>query len=145
MKSLVGATARLRALLERTVLIALLLSPAPAFAQSLADVPINDKTNLFCRGADGEPQFQTYANLGDVMRRMKDRFHFAMSVQPGKPLSLVFSAPAETPYSISYVISPYRDISGRTGILLESMHLSLDNADRDLEGVPMCYFTVFGK
>jgi hypothetical protein len=68
-----------------------------------------------------------------------------MSVEPGKPLSLVFSNPKETPYSITYVVQPYRDVSGRTGILLESMHLYLDNADRDVLGAPMCFFTVFGK
>ena len=147
-----GATARWRSLLERGVgLCALVLLTtaavaAPARAQTaLADVPINESTNLFCTGNDGQPQFQTYANLGDVMRRMTTRFHFDMSVQPGKPLALMFSAPADSPFFISYVIEPYRDVSGRAGILLKSMHLFLDNADRDIEGVPMCYFTVFGK
>ncbi len=148
MKFCVRATA---ALLERglalgvVILTVALLAAAPARAQALSDVPINDQTLLFCRDNQGDPKFQTYANLGDVMRRYKTRFQFEMSVEPGKPLSLVFSNPKETPYSITYVVQPYRDVSGRTGILLESMHLYLDNADRDVLGAPMCFFTVFGK
>jgi hypothetical protein len=129
------------------VLIAALFAAAPARAQapSLSDVPINASTNLYCPGPDGEPQFQTYANLGNVMRRMAERFHFDMSVQAGTPLTLMFSAPADSPFFISYVIEPYRDVTGRTGIVLRKMHIFLDNADRDLAGTPMCYFTVFGK
>jgi hypothetical protein len=128
---------------------ALALSAPLAHAQStgvaLADVPINDKTPIFCRDNTGTPVLQTYSNLGGVMRRWKDRFHFDMSVQPGSPLKLVFSDPAESPYSFTYAVQPYRDDIGHTGILLLSMHVFLDNADRDLEGAPLCYFTEFGK
>ena len=121
------------------------LAAAPARAQTLADVPINASTNLFCRGNDGLPVFQTYANLGKVMQRWNERFKFEMSVQPGNPLTVLFSAPAASPYSISYVVTPYRDVTGRTGIVLKSMHLFLENADRDVDGSAMCFFTVFGK
>ena len=117
----------------------------PARAQSISDVPINASTNLYCRGNDGQPVFQTYANLGKVMQRWSERFKFEMSVQPGNPLTVMFSAPTASPYFISYVVTPYRDVTGRTGIVLESMHLFLDNADRDVEGAAMCFFTVFGK
>jgi hypothetical protein len=122
------------------------LAAAPAArALDISDVPINDKTQLFCRDNDGTPVLQTYSNLGAVMRRYAQRFHFDMSVEPGNPLKVVFSNPAETPYSITYSVEPYRDSAGRTGILLDKMHLFLDNADRDVEGVPMCYFTEYGK
>lgn len=127
------------------VFLLALAAAAPARAQDLSDVPINASTNLYCRGLDGEPQFQTYANLGNVIRRMADRFHFDMTVEAGKPLILRFSAPADSPFFISYEILPYRDVTGRTGIVLESMHMFLDNADRDITGPPMCYFTVFGN
>ena len=66
-------------------------------------------------------------------------------MQPGNPVKVVFSKPDETPYSITYTVEPYRDPEGRTGILLDKMHIFLDNADRDVEGVPMCYFTEYGK
>ena len=150
MKISIRANARWRSRLERGAALGVLLllavaAPARAQPATLADVPINEQTNLFCLGNDGQPQFQTYANLGDVMRRMTQRFKFDMSVQPGKPLTLMFSAPADSPFFISYVIEPYRDVSGRKGILLKTMHLFLDNADRDIDGPPMCYFTVFGK
>ena len=151
MKPFLCATARWRSLLERgaaafgALLILACFAAAPARAQALSEVPINEKTNLYCRGPDGEPVFQTYANLGKVMQRWSERFKFTMSVQPGKPLTVLFSAPGDTPYSISYVVTPYRDVSGRMGIVLESMHLFLDNADRDVYGAPMCFFTVFGK
>jgi hypothetical protein len=148
MKDLVRATARSRSRLERALCAAILLTAlvaAPARAQALSDVPINASTNLFCRGNDGQPTFQTYANLGDVMRRWAQRFKFEMSVQPGKPLTVLFSAPGVSPYSISYVVTPYQDVSGRKGIVLESMHLFLENADRDVDGAAMCFFTVFGK
>ena len=122
------------------------LAAAPAArALDISDVPINDKTQLFCRDNDGTPVLQTYSNLGAVMRRYAQRFHFDMSVEPGNPLKVVFSNPAETPYSITYSVEPYRDPAGHTGILLDKMHLFLDNADRDVEGVPMCYFTEYGK
>ncbi len=128
-------------------LAALLLAAAPvaARAQSIADVPINEKTQLFCRDALGEPRLQTYANLGGVMRRYAERFHFEMSVEPGSPLKMVFSNPADSPYSITYQVEPYRDAAGRQGILLDSMHLFLENTDRDIEGAAMCFFTEFGK
>jgi hypothetical protein len=116
-----------------------------ARAQSVADVPINAQTQIFCRDNTGEPVLQRYSNLGGVMRRYAERFHFDMSVQPGSPLKVVFSKPEETPYSITYSVEPYRDEAGRTGILLDKMHIYLDNADRDIEGPPMCYFTEFGK
>lgn len=127
-------------------LAALLLAAASAArAQAVPDVPINAQTPIFCRDNTGTPVLQTYANLGGVMRRYAERFHFDMSVQPGDPLKLVFSMPSETPYSITYTVEPYRDPAGRAGILLDSMHIFLDNADRDVEGVPMCYFTEYGK
>jgi hypothetical protein len=88
---------------------------------------------------------QTYSNLGGVMRRWNERFHFAMSVEPGTPLKVVFANPSETPYSIIYTVEPYRDPAGRSGILLDNMHLFLDNADRDVVGQAMCYFTEYGK
>jgi hypothetical protein len=129
-----------------TALAVLILAAASAArAQTMADVPINDKTPIFCRDNTGEPRLQTYSNLGAVMRRYAERFHFDMSVEPGDPLKVVFSRPAETPYSITYSVQPYRDLAGHTGILLNNMHLFLDNADRDVQGVPMCYFTEYGK
>jgi hypothetical protein len=133
--------------LSRAVLAALLLAACTtmAEAQSNADVPINAQTALFCRDNTGEPVLQKYSDLGGVMRRYAERFHFDMSVQPGKPLKVVFSKPDETPYSITYSVEPYRDDAGRSGILLDSMHIYLDNADRDVAGPPMCYFTEFGK
>ena len=88
---------------------------------------------------------QTYANLGGVMRRYGERFHFDMTVQPGNPTTLVFSKPDETPYSITYTVEPYRDDAGRSGVLLDKMHIFLENADRDVQGVAMCYFTEYGK
>jgi len=124
----------------------LLLAAAPAArAQAVTDVPINDQTQIFCRDSTGTPVLQTYSNLGQVKRRFAERFHFDMSVQPGQPLKVVFSNPAETPYAITYVVEPYRDSAGRSGILLDTMHLFLDNADRDVDGVPMCYYTEYGR
>ena len=114
-------------------------------AQTIADVPINDKTQIFCRDITGTPVLQTFSNLGGVMRRWSDRFHFDMSVEPGNPLKLVFANPQESPYSLTYQVEPYRDPQGRSGILLDSMHLFLDNADRDVTGLAMCYFTEYGK
>ncbi len=127
-------------------LAVLLLAAAPAaHALDIADVPINEKTQLFCRDNTGEPRLQTYANLGGGMRRFTERFHFDMSVEPGAPLKMVFSKPSETPYSITYTVEPYRDSAGHLGILLNRMHIFLDNADRDLDGVSMCFFTEYGK
>jgi hypothetical protein len=126
----------------------LVLAAAPAAgAQNVdaASVPINDRTSIFCPDNTGTPRLQTYSNLGDVMRRFKQRFQFSMSVQPGSPLQVVFSDPADTPYSITYSVQPYRDDAGRTGILLLKMHLFLDGTDRDVTGPGMCYFTEFGK
>jgi hypothetical protein len=120
-------------------------SAAPAArAQAVADVPINDQTQIFCRDNTGTPVLQTYSNLGQVKRRFAERFHFDMSVQPGTPLKVVFSNP-ETPYSITYTVEAYRDPAGRSGILLDNMHLFLENADRDVAGAAMCYFTEYGK
>jgi len=125
--------------------VLLFATASAAHAQTIADVPINDKTQIFCRDNTGTPVLQTFSNLGGVMRRWNERFHFDMSVEPGTPLKVIFANPAETPYSIIYTVEPYRDPAGRTGILLDKMHLFLDNADRDVEGVPMCYFTEYGK
>ena len=125
--------------------VLLLATASAARAQSVADVPINAQTAIFCRDNTGTPVLQTYSNLGGVMRRWNERFHFNMSVEQGPPLKVVFSNPETTPYSITYTVEPYRDEAGRTGILLDTMHLFLDNADRDVEGVPMCYFTEYGK
>ena len=116
-----------------------------ARAQAPADVPIDEKTQVFCRDNTGTPVLQTYSNWGGVMRRYAERFHFGMSVEPGRPTKVVFSNPAETPYSITYSVEPYRDAAGRSGILLDNMHVFLDNADRDVRGVPMCFFTEYGK
>jgi hypothetical protein len=125
--------------------VLLLATTSAAHAQTISDVPINDKTQIFCRDNTGTPVLQTYSNLGGVMRRWNERFHFDMSVEPGTPLKVVFANPGESPYSITYTVEPYRDPAGRSGILLDKMHLFLDNADRDVEGVPMCYFTEYGK
>jgi hypothetical protein len=108
-------------------------------------VPINEQTQIFCRDNTGVPVLQTYTNLGGVMRRYQQRFQFKMSVEGGPPLKVVFSDPGVTPYQIVYAVQPYRDDAGRTGILLLSMHLFLENADREVTGPPMCYFTEFGK
>lgn len=118
-----------------------------AEAQGIAasDVPINDQTQIFCRDNTGVPVLQTYSNLGGVMRRYAQRFQFSMSVEPGAPLKVVFSDPGHTPYEITYSVQPYQDEAGRKGILLLNMHLFLDNADRDVTGPSMCYFTEFGK
>ncbi|HEY4030685.1 MAG TPA: hypothetical protein VGM25_10100 [Caulobacteraceae bacterium] len=123
----------------------LLAATAPAAHAQTPDVPINAQTQIFCRDNTGTPVLQTYSNWGAVMRRYADRFHFDMSIQSGQPEQVVFSNPAETPYSITYTVEPYRDPAGRSGILLDKMHLFLDNADRDVDGVPMCYFTEYGK
>ena len=126
------------------LLLAVAVTPE-ARAQAAPEAAINAQTQIFCRDNTGTPVLQTYANWGAVMRRYAERFHFDMSVQPGQPLKVVFSNPAESPYAITYTVEPYRDSAGRTGILLDKMHLFLDNADRDVEGVPMCYFTTYGK
>jgi hypothetical protein len=125
--------------------VLLLATASAARAQTLADVPINDKTQIFCRDNTGTPVLQTYSNLGGVMRRWNERFHFDMSVEPGAPLKVVFANPSESPYSITYTVEPYRDPAGRAGIVLDKMHLFLDNADRDVDGQAMCYFTEYGK
>jgi len=127
-----------------------LLAAAPAAVRAqgpvpAAEVPINDKTQLFCRDNTGEPRLQTYANLGGVMRRFTERFHFDMSVDPGPPLKLVFAKPDESPYAITYWVQPYRDSAGRSGLLLQTMHIFLENADRDVQGAAMCFFTEYGK
>jgi hypothetical protein len=136
------------AVLSAACLAAVLVLAGPAArAQNIpaADVPINDKTAIFCPDNTGTPRLQTYSNLGGVMRRYAERFQFQMSVEPGPPLKVVFSDPASTPYAITYSVQPYRDDAGRTGILLLNMHLFLDGADRDVTGASMCYFTEFGK
>jgi hypothetical protein len=125
--------------------VLLLATASAARAQAPADTPINAQTQLFCRDNNGTPVLQTYSNLGGVMRRWNERFHFDMSVQQGSPLKVVFSNPADTPYSIVYTVEPYRDPAGRSGILLDNMHIFLDNADRDVDGAAMCYFTEYGK
>jgi hypothetical protein len=127
-----------------TALAVLFLATASAVHAQAPDVPINAQTQLFCRDNSGTPVLQTYSNLGGVMRRWNERFHFDMSVQPGTPLKVVFSNP-ETPYSITYTVEAYRDPAGRSGILLDNMHLFLENADRDVAGAAMCYFTEYGK
>ena len=126
------------------LLLAVAVTPE-ARAQAAPEAAINAQTQIFCRDNTGTPVLQTYANWGAVMRRYAERFHFDMSVQPGTPLKVVFSNPAESPYAITYTVEPYRDPAGRSGILLDKMHLFLDNADRDVDGVPMCYFTTYGK
>lgn len=125
--------------------LAAAVSGARAENLPAAAVPINDKTLIFCRDNTGTPVLQTYSDLGAVMRRYAQRFQFALSVEPGPPLQVVFSDPASTPYRITYSVQPYRDDAGRTGILLLSMHLFLDGTDRDLTGPPMCYFTEYGR
>jgi hypothetical protein len=125
--------------------VLLLATASAAHAQAPAGPPIDAQTQLFCRDNSGTPVLQTYSNLGGVMRRWKERFKFDMSVRSGAPLLVVFSNPAETPYSIIYTVEAYRDPAGRNGILLDSMHIFLDNADRDVEGAAMCYFTEYGK
>jgi hypothetical protein len=127
-------------------LAALLLLAATSAARAQTAAPsINAKTQIFCRDNTGTPVLQTYADWGAVMRRYADRFHFDMRVEPGQPLKVVFSNTPESPYSITYWVEPYRDPAGRAGILLDSMHIFLENTDRDVEGVGMCYFTEYGK
>ena len=133
------------ALLLAALLLAVARAAPEARAQPAPEAPINAQTQIFCRDNTGTPVLQTFANWGAVMRRYAERFHFDMSVQPGTPLKVVFSNAAESPYSITYTVEPYRDPAGRSGILLDNMHLFLDNADRDVGGVPMCYFTTYGK
>ena len=118
---------------------------AKAETPSLAEVPINENTVIFCRDSTGTPVAQTYANLGAVMRRYAQRFQFNMSIQPGPPLQVVFSDPGSTPYNITYSVQPWRDDAGRVGILLLKMHLFLDGTDRDVDGSGMCYFTEYGR
>lgn len=105
---------------------------------------LDDNTLLFCRGDTGEVRPMTYANLGTVTRRYQSRFHFDLTVK-GPPLTLTYSNPAESPYSVTYQAQFYTDETGRKGVEMLSMHLFLDNADRDVTGTPMCYFTEFGK
>ncbi len=128
-----------------TLAVLLLTTASAARAQGAAGALIDGTTPIFCRDNTGVPVLQTYANLGGVMRRYGERFHFDMTVQPGNPTTLVFSKPDETPYSITYTVEPYRDDAGRSGVLLDKMHIFLENADRDVQGVAMCYFTEYGK
>jgi hypothetical protein len=114
-------------------------------AQAQPPPALGDDTLLFCKGDTGDIRPMTYANLGTVARRYAARFNFKLAVQPGPPLTLVFSSPAETPYSVTYQAQPYTDETGRKGVAILSMHLFLDNADRDVTGTPMCYFTEFGR
>ena len=117
---------------------------AAGTAHAQAPPALDDNTLLFCKGDTGEIRPMTYANLGTVARRYATRFNFKLTVQ-GPPLTLVFSSPGETPYSVTYQAQPYTDDTGRKGVEVLSMHLFLDNADRDVTGTPMCYFTEFGR
>ena len=134
--------------MTRTIaaLAAVLLLTAASGARA-ADPPVSDKTQVFCRDNTGTPVLQTYANWGAVMRRYADRFHFDMTVtvDPGQPMKVTFSNAPESPYSITYMVEPYRDSAGRSGIVLDSLHIFLENADRDVDGVGMCYFAEYGK
>ena len=131
----------------RRVLIPALLAAALAAGAAHAQAPpaLDDNTLLFCKGDSGDIRPMTYANLGTVVRRYASRFSFNLTVQPGPPLTLVFSDPANTPYSVTYQAQPYTDDTGRKGVAVLSMHLFLDNADREVTGTPMCYFTEFGR
>ncbi len=46
---------------------------------------------------------------------------------------------------MTYQAQVYTDETGRKGVEMLSMHLFLDNADREVTGTPMCYFTEFGR
>lgn len=132
--------------MRRALILALALAAVTgaAHAQAPAPLALDDNTTLFCAGDLGDIRPMTYANLGVVARRYASRFMFKLTVQ-GPPLTLVFGDPDATPYSVTYKARPYTDDTGRKGVLIESMHLFLDNADRDVTGTPMCYFTEFGK
>jgi hypothetical protein len=135
-----------RALILALAATALTTAAARAQTPTPANAPmtLDDNTALFCASDTGDIRPMTYANLGVVVRRYAARFNFKLSVQ-GPPLTLVFSSPADTPYSVTYKAQPYTDDIGHKGVLIQSMHLFLDNADRDITGTPMCYFTEFGK
>jgi hypothetical protein len=130
--------------MTRPLLLSAALVALAAPAQAQAPPKIDADTQLFCQGDDGEIRAMNYFKLGDVIRRYQTRFNFEFSVQ-GPPLRLVFANPAQTPYSVTYKAQEYTDTAGRHGIAITSMHLFLDNADRDIVGTPMCYFTEFGK
>ena len=115
----------------------------PATAQPTSPEALDDTTQLFCKDATGEIQPMKYASLGTVVRRYAERFSFTLSIDPGMK-AMKFSN-ATTPFFISYVIQPYRDDAGHTGLALLSMHMSLENFDEELKGNDMCYFTQFGK
>ena len=130
--------------MRRALFLALTLATVLTAAARAQTSVLDDNTLLFCKGDTGDIRPMTYANLGVVARRYASRFNFKLTVQ-GPPLQLVFSNPAETPYSVTYKAQAYTDDVGRKGVLVQSMHLFLDNADRDVTGTPMCYFTEFGR
>lgn len=131
--------------MRRVLILALAAAAAMSGAAHAQALPVlDDNTLLFCKGDSGEVRPMTYANLGTVTRRYASRFNFKLTVQ-GPPLVLVYSNPTEAPYSVTYQAQPYTDITGRKGVEITSMHLFLDNADRDVTGTPMCYFTEFGR
>ncbi len=115
----------------------------PAAAQPATAAALDETTQLFCKDNTGEIQPLKYVSLGTVMRRYAARFMFTLSADQG--LRALRFSNTETPFFISYVTEPYRDDTGRAGLALLSMHLSLENFDEDIKGTDMCYFTQFGK
>ncbi len=120
-----------------------LFAARSASAQGVAPPVLDNTTPLFCKNDSGDIQPMQYASLGTVVRRYQARFAFAMSADPA--LTQMRFSNTETEFYISYKIEPYRDAQGRSGIAFLSMHVSLENADEDIDGTPMCYFTEFGK
>ena len=127
-------------------LAALLLAavqPAAAQAPPTGRPKVDETTQLFCKGDSGDIEFMKYASLGTVMRRYAERFAFSLSLD-GALRSIKFSND-QVPYFITYETQPYTDDTGRTGLALLSMHLSLENLDEVVTGTTMCYFTQQGK
>jgi hypothetical protein len=122
-------------------LIVTCLPASAALAQSApATLPLPDPTTtLLCKGDNGDITPIPYISLGTVMRKYMTRYNFMASLQ-AKPMALVFSNPAESPYFISFTAMPYRDDNGHAGIALLSAHIVLENTDQMIEGSGMCYF-----
>ena len=127
------------------VLLALgLAAPAPARTQTAPDVKIDATTSLFCKDDSGDIKPVNYASLGTLMRKYAERYNFKLIVER-PPLVLDFANPDESPFFIRYTAEPYRDESGRTGVLLLSLHVSMQSVDRQTKGTSLCYFAAFGS
>jgi hypothetical protein len=120
-------------------LIVIALPASVALAQPAAAPLPDPTTTLLCKGDNGDITPMPYISLGTVMRKYAARYNFHLSVQD-KPMALVFSNPAESPYFISFQAMPYHDDNGHSGIALLSGHIVLENTDQIVEGTGMCYF-----